>query len=293
MSFKIPFSLGSLDLQKKSVKNLKFYFGRKKESQLQIYLTNADVNISREEYLAICYKSFVYSFVILFILSGFVFYFAGLGNFIYLSLGFSIVFSGFILFSRLVYPKVYSTRKERDIEKNLIPALQDMLVQLNAGVPLFSLLVNISSSGYGELSMEFKKAVKKINAGMPQIEVIETTGDRNSSLYFKRTLWQISNGLRAGSDISIVIEDSIRSLNEEQIIQIQNYGNKLNPLIMFYMLITVILPSLAITFLTLIASMVNLPQMITVLMFMSMFVFVVIIQIMFLGVIKSVRPSLL
>ena len=154
-------------------------------------------------------------------------------------------------------------------------------------------MVNISSAGYEELSGEFKKAVRKINAGFPQIEVLEELGEKNVSLYFRRTLWQISNGMKAGSDIALVIRDSIKALNEEQVLQIQTYGNKLNPLIMFYMLISVILPALAITFLTIISSLVSLPETLTVLMFVALFIFVILIQIVFLGAIKSARPSLL
>ena len=99
--------------------------------------------------------------------------------------------------------------------------------------------------------------------------------------------------MRAGSDISIVIQDTVKSLSEEQYIQIQEYGNKLNPAIMFYMLSSVILPALAITFLTIISSIVGLSEALTQMIFLGMFVGVVVIQILFLGVIKSVRPSLL
>ena len=136
-----------------------------------------------------------------------------------------------------------------DIENNLIPALQDMSVQLNFGIPLFRILINISSSDYGELSIEFKKAVKKINAGSPQLDVLEEMGEKNPSLFFRRALWQISNGMRAGGDISVVIRESVRSLSEDQVIQVQNYGNKLNPTIVFYMLISVIIHALSITLL--------------------------------------------
>jgi len=123
--------------------------------------------------------------------------------------------------------------------------------------------------------------------------VVEEIGDKNPSIYFRRALWQISNGMRAGSDISIVIKDTIKSLNEEQLIQIQNYGNKLNPMIMFYMLSSVILPALAITFLTVITSLVNVSSQTAQLFFFMLFIFVMFIQVMFLGVIKSIRPSLL
>jgi len=214
-------------------------------------------------------------------------------NALLISLGVSLVFALLVMFSRLMYPKVYSTRKQREIEENLLSALDDMLVQLNSGVPLFSILVNISDSEYGALSEEFKKIVRQINAGIPQAKVIEKAGEKNPSLFFRRTLWQISNGMRAGSDISIVVKDSIRALEEEQLIQIQTYGNKLNPMIMFYMLISVILPALSITFLTVISSLINLERNITISLFIGLFVGVMLVQVVFLGVIKSVRPSLL
>ena len=127
---------------------------------------------------------------------------------------------------------------------------------------------------------------------MPQIDVLEELGEKNPSLYFRRTLWQISNGMRAGSDISVVIKESIKSLSEEQIIQIQSYGNKLNPLIMFYMLSSVILPALAITFLTIISSLISLPQTIANLAFLCLFGIVIFFQLMFIGIIKSLRPTL-
>jgi hypothetical protein len=99
--------------------------------------------------------------------------------------------------------------------------------------------------------------------------------------------------MRAGSDISIVVNESLKTLNEEQLIEIQNYGNKLNPLIMFYLLISVILPALAITFITILSSMLQIDKSITTLMFAGLFTFTILIQIMFLGTIKTVRPKLL
>ncbi|MGC9309342.1 MAG: hypothetical protein ACP5D2_01450 [Candidatus Nanoarchaeia archaeon] len=99
--------------------------------------------------------------------------------------------------------------------------------------------------------------------------------------------------MRAGSDMEVVIRESINSLSEEQLLQIQEYGNKLNPLIMFYMLVSVIMPALAITFLTVLSSMVNMPGNTTKAMFIGLFILVVLVQVMFLGIIKSKRPSLL
>ncbi len=293
MKFHIPLTLAGIERLKRRAKFFISKVKYKKNSKLRNFLKNVDVDLSREEYIGICLRTLLFSFILLFVVSTTVLALLRVNLFYLFSFLIAFLFSMFIFFSQMIYPQIYVSRRQRDIERNLISALQDILVQLNSGVPLFGILVNISSANYGELSVEFKKAVKRINAGEPETEVLDDLAKKNLSPFFRRTLWQISNGMKAGSDLGIVIEDSIKALNEEQIIQIQNYGNKLNPLIVFYMLISVIIPSLSITFLTIISSMVDLDKNMTMMLFIGLFVFVILIQIMFLGVIKSRRPSLL
>ncbi len=293
MKFKIPFTFSGIERLKHLSKPFVRYFKHKKSSKLGEYLKNADAGLTREEYLAISARSALILFVFATIIIATILLSFRVSYFYFLSIAISAPIALFAFASQILYPKLYSSRKEKDIEKNLIPALEDILVQLNSGVPLFTILVNISSSEYGELSNEFKRAVKKINSGIPQIEVLEDLGEKNSSIFFRRTIWQISNGMRAGSDISIIIKESIKSLNEEQLIQIQSYGNKLNPMIMFYMLSSIIMPALAITFLTIIASLVGLPESVSIILFLTLFGVVIFIQIMFIGVIRSLRPTLI
>lgn len=293
MKFQIPFTFSSIEKLKRRARFFSSRVKPKKNMPLEDNLKNSNIDLSREEYLGICLRSFFISLAILFVISTTVLAFLGIKFFYLMGLFIALIFSCFVFFSQIVYSRVYVSRRQRDIEKNLISALQDILIQINSGIPLFSVLVNISSSDYGELSVEFKKAVKRIGSGEPEAEVLDDLGRRNSSVFFRRTLWQISSGMKSGSDLSIVIKDSIKLLSEEQLIQIQNYGNKLNPLIVVYMLIAVIIPALSITFLIIISSMTNLPKNMTILLFIGLFVFVVLVQTMFLGIIKSGRPSLL
>ena len=293
MKFQIPFTISNIEKLKRRYRLLCFSSKHKKSSKLQQYLNQLEPKIAENEYLSICFGSFIFCFIILYALSSTLLVLLNTTLPFLLALGFAFLFSAFVFFSQIIYPKIYDSKRIKGIDKNLIPALEDILVQLNSGIPLFNIMVNISSSDYGPLSEEFKRAVKKINSGFPQVDVLEELGERNSSNFFRRTLWQLSNGMRAGSDISIVISESIKTLNEEQLLQIQNYGNKLNPLIMFYMVISVIIPSLSIAFLTIISSMANLPENITVMLFLALFFFTILLQIMFLGIIRSVRPSLL
>lgn len=252
----------------------------------------AEVDISREEYLGIVARSAItFSIIAYLVLSTGIFFFSQGNPFLFPIIP-TLAVGVFVSFSQINYPKVLSERQQKAIERNLLPAMEDILVQLSSGVPLFTILVNISSSGYGQLSLEFKKAVKRINAGLPQLEVIEDMGKKNHSILFRKALWQISNGMKAGSNINEVVKDIIHSLNEEQYLQVQTYGNKLNPLIMFYMLISIILPALAITFLTIISSVVNMPESITIGMFVGLYVMSILVQIMFLGAIRTAKPSL-
>lgn len=294
MKFKIPLTFSNLEILKGRSKYFK-KFGNNKETNLGKYLQNSGEKIDKQGYLAICYRNFFLNFLILSVISTSILGLAGphIRFFYFYGLIFALIIALFIFFNQYNYPKIFSLNKTRDIEKNLISALQDILVQLNSGVPLFMIMINIGNSRYSGVSGEFKKIVGEINSGVPQIEALEKYGKLNTSQYFKRVLWQISNGMRAGSDISVVIKEEIRNLSEEQAIQIQSYGSKLNPLIMFYMIIAVILPSLGITFVIIISSMLNISGNTIKLLLGTILFLIVFIQIMFLGLIKSRRPSLL
>lgn len=293
MKFKIPFTFSDIEVIKKRNCKISKYSIPKKNSKLDFYLKDADSKINSSQYKEICFKKFIFSFVLSSAVFSSIFYFLKIGNWHLLGIGLSLAITVFILLIRLNYPRLYSLRKTREIEKNLISLMQDMLVQLNSGVPIFKIMVNLSSSDYGEIGNEFKKVVTEINSGKPQIEAIDNLGNKTSSIYFRRVLWQISNGMMAGSDLSIVIKEGINNLMKEQSLQIQNYGNKLNPIIMFYMLLAVIMPALAITFLTIISSMLNIPGKTVNIIFIGIFFMIILIQISFLGAIKTRRPSLL
>ncbi len=298
MKFKIPLTFSDIEILKRKSKPF-LKFTKKKNEKLDDYLRGSRVNVDSRQYKAICLRTFALNVLIFSVAATSVLGvlrtigLLNFANFFVIGLLIAFVLSAMGYFNQINYPKIFALNKERRIEKELISVLQDMLVQLNSGVPLFRIIVNISDSGYGEVSDEFGKIAKEINSGVSQVEALEKYGKLNTSKYFQRILWQISNGMRSGSDMNTVIEEAIRNLTEEQEIQIQNYGGKLNPLIMFYMLMAVILPSLGVTFLIILSSMLGLGQELVYFMFFGIFGFVVLMQYMFLGIIKSRRPSLL
>ncbi len=258
---------------------------------LKVHLIQSKQEIDSKIYLAAIFINIFFVFIILLLLNLLVF--KRLEISLYYSIIAPAILSLLIFFQQIYYPKLLASRRIRSIEKNLLPALSNILIQLNAGVPVFNILATISNEDYGEISREFRIAVKQVNAGKPESDAIEELASRNPSSFFRRALWQLSNGLRTGSDLQSVLKEIISSISDEQIIQIQKYGSQLNPLAMFYMLIAVILPSLGITFLVILTSFTSLGSFATKAAFWILFGLFVVLQIVFLGLIKTKRPTLL
>ncbi len=261
-------------------------------SSLDVLLKQARSDMDKEDYITASITNSLMIFTLILIVSNFVQIYLEL-QVISFSLFISASVALFVFANSIVYPSIVVGRRIRAIEKNLLPALQDFQAQINSGVPIFNTMVNISNSDYGEVSKEFAKAVREINAGKSQIEALSDLGADNPSIFFRRSLWQISNGLTSGANMMIVVRESIKSLADEQVIQIQEYGSRLSPLSMFYMLVAVIFPILAVTFIIILSSVISLSPIMTKVILWGFYGMLFFFQVMFLGMIKSRRPNLI
>ena len=263
----------------------------KRLPNLDIFLTQSQAQRTGIEYVSMCLASSIFFFVFVLIFGSFGL--AAIGAPFYSSIIFAFVVTIFVLMQQITYPRLVASRRVREVEKNLIPALQDVNIQLNSGIPLFDILVNISNGDYGEVSREFKIAVKEINSGKSQIEALEEIAVRNPSVLFRRGLWQLVNGMKEGADIASLMKEVISAINDEQLNQIQKYGGQLSPLALFYMLIAIIAPSLGVTFIIILSSFIAMSPLMTKLIFYGLLIFTFFFQILFLGMIKTRRPTLI
>ncbi len=208
-------------------------------------------------------------------------------NLLALALGVSILIFIFMLVTVLFYPKIQGRRRTRALEENLIPALRHLLIEIRSGVPLFHSM-NAVTEGYGATSDEFRKIVRQINTGEKETTAISEATRRNPSFAFRRSLWQISNALKAGSDLGQAMEAIVDDLTKEQITNIRRYGQELNPFTMIYMVAAVIMPSLGITFLVIITSFTGavIPKLIFPLILGGLLAF----QLFFMNFVSSKRP---
>lgn len=210
-------------------------------------------------------------------------------------LGIAFAAGTFMFFVTLIYirkyPKLLIQRNLRNIERNLLFALRHFYVQVKSGVSIFDALTSVASGNYGSVSQEFKVAIRKINSGATTESVLEDLALKNPSAFFRRSIWQLSNGIKAGSDISSLIKAVIDNISAEQRIAIRRYGSQLNPLTLVYMMVAVVLPSLGVTFLLVLSSFSGL--VVSEIMFWAILGFLALFQFMFVGIIKSKRPTII
>ncbi len=210
---------------------------------------------------------------------------------ILLSFGSGAFVGGMVFFVIIMYPHVSVKRKVRDIEKNLSAALHQILVQIRAGVPLFNCITAIARSEYGKLSEEMKKALNEINTGKSEAAALELIARDTPSLHFRRIIWQLVNSIKSGADVGETIKEIVNDISVEQRIAIKKYGSTLNPMTMMYMMLAVIMPTLGITFLLVLSTFSGGMNFDINMLLIFILVFLAIFQFMFIGMIKSRRPS--
>lgn len=249
-------------------------------------------NINAREFMSICFLVTTTSFLAPTIFLHLLFKSGGQENPI-LSIALGTLMGGVMCFYYLVYPKSIIGKRVKYLERNLLFALRSILVQIRSGVPIFNTLVSIAQGDYGPISEEFRRVVEKVNSGSDMIASLEELAVRNPSPYFRRSLWQIVNSLKSGSDVGQNLSEVIRSLSKEQIVEIRKYKSILNPLAMMYMMIAVIMPSMGVTMLIILSSFPGMEAVGSEQTFWILLASLMFMQVIFIGIIKSKRPNLI
>ncbi|MBW2990471.1 type II secretion system F family protein [Candidatus Woesearchaeota archaeon] len=179
------------------------------------------------------------------------------------------------------------SKKAKEIDKDVLFAGRFLLIKLNSGKPLINSLMDASQS-YGVANTYFKEIVRDIDLGTSLEKALEKATDACPSRKMKRVLFQINNALKIGIDVTQNLEAILEEISNEQLIEIQKYGKKLNSLTLFYMLLAVVVPSLGMTMFIVVAGLVSLN--ISASSFFVFIFFLLLIELAFLSIFKSIRP---
>jgi flagellar protein FlaJ len=206
--------------------------------------------------------------------------------FVFLLLCFPMLFI-ILFFYFFQLPSVRISRIDREINKEIVFAGRFLIVELESGVTLYDAMKNMVKS-YPVTGAYFAEIVNKISVGTAIEDAITEAINTSPSDSLTKILWQVSNSLRTGSDISRPLNTVVEVLIKEQKIMVNEYGRKLNPLAMFYMMIAIILPSLGVTLLTIISIFIGIKLDLFILLIIA--VLVGFFQFMFIAMIYSIRP---
>jgi archaeal flagellar protein FlaJ len=198
---------------------------------------------------------------------------------------FAIIF--FTYFIRYVDMKIL--KLEKQINEEIIFAGRFLIIEVESGVPVFNAFLNISQN-YKIVGRYFGEVVEKVEMGTGLEDALNESIETCPSPNLRKIMWQVLNSLRTGSDIGKSLNVAIDQMVREQQISVQEYGRKLSPLAMFYMMAAIIVPSLGMTMVVIMATFIGLKLSLGVLL--SIAGGIGFIQFMFLATIRSQRPPI-
>ncbi|MBU0586868.1 type II secretion system F family protein [Candidatus Micrarchaeota archaeon] len=200
-----------------------------------------------------------------------------------------VYFIGFFLMM-MYYPVFRINQRQKDLEVELVFAGRHLLIALRAGLPFFDALVSVSS-GYGVVSEEFRKVVDKLGGGIPMGQALREVSSDYPKSPFSSMLLQLSNAVSSGADIADSLESALSQISRGQVIALKAYGQKLNPLVMFFMIFGIIFPSLGVAFAVILFSFVS-GGMIGMgpIVLLYVFFFIALVQFFFLTLVENSRP---
>ena len=184
--------------------------------------------------------------------------------------------------------KAKIVQRQKEIDREVLFVGQYLLIQLYSGRPILNALIYTSKS-YGVASKYIKEIVDDISTGSSLEKALQNAMVYSPSEKFRKILFHVNNALKLGIDVTKPLRAVLDEIRDEQNIEIKRYGKKLNTIIIFYMLIAVVIPSIGMTLFIVLSSFINFS--ITMTHFLIAVGFMMVVQFIFLSVFNTVKPT--
>ncbi len=210
------------------------------------------------------------------------------GSELIVSIAPAVVIALLDFFIMMQYPRILAVKRAELIDRDLIYALKELLLNMSAGLSLFESLRRVSDANYGYVSSDLRGVVEKTTQGTPLDDALEGLALRTSSEYMRNALWQTVNAVKAGTSVKEALSGIIDALVREQTRKIRNYIQELNVLTMVYMLFAVAVPTIITTVLVVLTSLMG--TGVDEITYVTVIVVCIFIQVALVGFIRSRRP---
>lgn len=161
--------------------------------------------------------------------------------FLYILIFIALFYGLYIFNLKKLDVKIYHL--QRNLDREVLFAGRYLLLKFNSNVPILQTMYDASSS-YGVSANFFKGIVAAVSAGTPLEEALEKARKHTPSERFKRILYPIIVSLKTGSDVTKTLEETLKTIRESLMTEVKGYERKLNTIILLYLVIAVIMPSL-------------------------------------------------
>jgi archaeal flagellar protein FlaJ len=247
---------------------------------LRMKLAQARIHETPEEYVK---KTFAISMLLAFGLTIILFSFTKKPG---LLLGFPFIYA--LSFFYLIHrADAKIARIQKEISKEIVFAGRFLIIEIESGVPMYRSFQNMGRN-YETIGKYFNEVVQRVDLGTSMEESLNEAVQLAPSNDLRRLFWQILNSLKTGSEVGPALNNVVDQIVREQQIAVKEYGRKLNPMAMFYMMIAIIIPSLGTIMLLVLSTFLGIQM--GLLLFSIIVGVNILIQLMFLIMIKAQRP---
>ncbi len=207
---------------------------------------------------------------------------------LWFALSFFIVFLVFFFFYFFNIPKFNVLRSEKVIESEIVSAIRFLIMELKSERSLYSAMDN-TSKNFALTGIYFDEIINGVRLGKTLEKSINEAVEICPSPHLRQVYWQLLNSLQTGADITDSLENLLDDIVEKQKIKVEEYGRELNALSLFYMMISIIIPTIGFTIVTAVLTFIGIK--ISLALLLSAWVTLSLIQYFFLIMSSYRRPA--
>jgi len=201
-----------------------------------------------------------------------------------------IIFFVFAFLIIISLPKFAIRNKQATLESDLLYSARHLLIKIESGGSLINSIESVSKLKT-KSSVYFKQLIFDVSMGMSIEKAIAKAIEYSPSENFSRILEEIKTSLKTGADLKDTLKSSIKDITKNHLIQIQEYGKKLNPMSMFYMIIGTILPAMGTAMLVVVSSLKLIPIVVDLKILLVLSCMLLVVQIFFILAFRSLKPA--
>jgi len=138
----------------------------------------------------------------------------------------------------------------RELDGDLLFASEYLLVALESGLPIGNAIENLGHVKRPS-GRFFKRIYIEFQTGKSMDKALSDGIHFSASKNMKNLVKKLQDSINIGSNIRDVLVNFVDDSTSKKMIEAKAYSKKLNPIVMMYLLMGIVLPSLGITFLML------------------------------------------